>query len=67
MGFPDSVEGLKLCGYKYQRSAECRGCQAPIDWYVTPAGKKIPMNQDTAKPHWATCTVAGTFRRKAKA
>jgi hypothetical protein len=25
-------------------SATCRSCGAAIDWYETPAGKKMPMN-----------------------
>jgi hypothetical protein len=69
MAFPDSVEGLRLCGYEFQRQAICgatqpgRGCGVEIDWWVTPNGKKIPLDRGTAKPHWATCSAKEQFRK----
>jgi len=40
----------------------CRGCQAPIVWRRTEAGRWMPCNPD-GTPHWATCPKAEAFRR----
>jgi ribonuclease HI len=45
-------------------SAHCSGCQALIDWWITPREKKIPIDAGTFKPHWITCPNAKQFRRR---
>lgn len=66
-------------GFVYDNDAMCRGCRAPIEWWITPKGKKMPMSvveiKDESKvfpqpilrvirvPHWGTCPNAEDFRR----
>lgn len=57
-------------------SSKCRSCGAPIVWFKTSAGKKIPVDAATVEPedqqlqlprhvsHFATCPDADKFRRK---
>lgn len=76
----------------------CKGCNQPIVWAVTSAGKRIPLDpepdplkgrvflkgeeatvlrrldliraqiagEELYVPHWASCPVSATFRRKGK-
>ena len=74
MKFPATAEQLKASGYEYDNDARCRGCGEAIEWWITPAGKKMPMTVvctatihratgDVREPHWASCPAAGDFRR----
>lgn len=63
MSFPKTEEELEAAGYKFLNAARCRGCNASIEWWETPNGKKMPMNDDY-EPHWATCPSAPDFRKK---
>lgn len=68
MAFPKTLDEMKASGYKFDNTAECRGCGDPIEWWVTPNNKKIPMNamdkgSDAAIAHWTTCTEADSFRK----
>jgi hypothetical protein len=65
---------LKAAGYEYDNDATCRGCGEPIEWWITPKGKKMPMTviktatiqhatADVREPHWASCTARDQFRR----
>lgn len=54
-------------GYTLETSgARCSGCKAVIDWWVTPRGKKIPIDssKETFQTHFTTCPKVGQFRRK---
>jgi hypothetical protein len=44
---------LTAKGYRFRGHGVCasRICKARIDWYSTPAGKLIPLDTDTLKPH----------------
>lgn len=56
--FPDGV-----------KVSHCKGCQAPVAWGLTKAGKKNPFDFDlvAGKPttitHWSTCPKVDQFRR----
>jgi len=68
MPFPKTLDELKSAGYKYDNDATCRGCGDPIEWWITPNGKPIPMNSmdkgsDPAMAHWATCSERDCFRK----
>jgi hypothetical protein len=68
MAFPKIFDELKPAGYKFDGEGTCKGCGDEIEWWQTPSGKKIPMNQmakgsDAATPHWQTCTEADSFRK----
>lgn len=68
MAFPKTLNDMVPAGYTFDNSATCRGCGEDIEWWVTPTGKKIPMNEmphgsSTASAHWATCPEAPSFRK----
>lgn len=63
MAFPKTLDELRAAGYKFEGGADCKACKAPIEWWTTPKGKKIPMDHGTANPHWASCPNAQDFRR----
>ncbi|MGK2898591.1 MAG: hypothetical protein ACSLE9_07870 [Burkholderiaceae bacterium] len=47
------------------RQAVCKSCGEPVDWVITDAGKRAPMNLDGV-PHFATCPQANEWRRSRK-
>lgn len=68
MPFPKTLDELRATGYAFNGHGECRGCGDALDWYITPNGKKMPMNHmdkgtDPAVPHWTTCTERDSFRK----
>jgi hypothetical protein len=75
MAFPKTSSELAAAGYVYDGDGFCRGCKEPIEWWITPAGAKIPMDvkrlggtigSDVRESHWATCTSAEQFRLRQK-
>lgn len=69
MPFPQTLNELKAANYSFSDYATCRGCGADLEWWITPSGKKIPMDPMTsgdskAVPHWSTCSNADDFRKK---
>jgi hypothetical protein len=81
MAIPQNREDLMAMGYVFDNEAKCRGCGAPIEWWITPKGKKMPMSVKEVKdgegffakvtgwvrlPHWSDCEAADQFRRKSK-
>lgn len=44
MPIPESKGDLEKMGYVFDNEARCRGCEAPIEWWITPRGKKMPMS-----------------------
>ena len=77
MAIPNNSNDLKKAGYEYDGEGTCRGCGAPIEWWITPAGKKMPLStksigtlatgdwRQVLEPHWAVCPEADSFRRRA--
>jgi hypothetical protein len=71
MAFPANIIELEAQGYIRTNEASCRGCCAPILWYVTPNGSKLCMDPmpelDTpAISHWTTCPEREKFRKPRK-
>ena len=70
MPFPKTKVEMAEQGYKPTPGpATCRGCQKPIEFWLTPQGKNIPMDpmpaeDSPATSHFATCPVAHKFRGK---
>jgi len=70
MAFPKTKGEMITQGYKPAgTTALCRGCQARIEFWLTPQGKNIPMDpmpadDSTATSHFATCPQAGKFRSR---
>lgn len=44
-------------------ASKCRGCGAEIYWILTPVGKRMPVDPDRTS-HFATCPMAGKFRKR---
>ena len=71
MAFPKTFDDMRPAGYAFQNDGVCKGCGADIEWWLTPLGKKIPMDPmdrgvSPAKPHWSTCPEAESFRGGAR-
>lgn len=60
---------MMRAGYKYDNHSVCRGCRAEIEWWITPAGRKMPIDlmptgSSVWMPHHATCPDVASFRGK---
>jgi hypothetical protein len=76
MPVPNNSNDLKALGYVYDNDSHCRGCGAPIEWWITPKGKKMPLSavivgslaagnrKEILEPHWVSCPNADDFRKK---
>jgi len=71
MAIPNNRKDLEELGYVYTGEGLCRGCGAPMSWYTTPKGKKMPMSFvdddgeiEIIEPHWGVCPKAKDFRKK---
>jgi hypothetical protein len=77
MAIPDNSNDLRRAGYEYSNDSTCRGdgCGARIEWWLTPAGKRMPMSikivgslaegnrREVLEPHWTVCPAAKDFRK----
>lgn len=74
MKFPAESQELRAGGYEYSGDATCRGCGEPIEFWITPNGKKMPLsrvkvgeqlrqNVEKLEPHFASCPEADRFRK----
>jgi hypothetical protein len=43
MPLPEKKEALEAAGWVFDNEAKCSGCGAPVEWWITPNGKKMPM------------------------
>lgn len=71
MPFPRNRAEMIKQKYKPAPMAECRGCGALIEFWITPAGKNMPMDRmekddSPAITHFATCPKRDTFRKGAR-
>lgn len=69
--FPKNSTELKFRGYTKSGNTHCQACGAPIEFWVTPTGKRIPINAmpellTPAIAHWSTCTDPNRFRKAKK-
>jgi hypothetical protein len=67
MPFPTTIDEMRIAGYHFDNEAACRGCGARLEWWITPRGKKMPMDVDAegnCEPHWATCPNAKDFKKQ---
>jgi hypothetical protein len=67
--FPQDRHQLLRANYKRldQGGKTCNGCSAPIEWWKTTNGKKMPMNpmpedHSLATAHFSTCPNAKQFK-----
>ena len=67
MPFPTSTIDLQLAGYRFKDKGTCRGCGAPIEWWLTPRNANMPLDPKTMVPHWGSCPAREQFKKpKAK-
>lgn len=67
--FPKTRHELLRARYERMDTGgkRCSGCDAPIEWWKTTNGRRIPMDpmasdSAEAKAHWATCPNGKDFR-----
>jgi hypothetical protein len=70
-----SFEESTNANHEY-RIKRCRGCNAQVIWFETPAGSRMPVDAATVEPedfeldltrhisHFATCPDHAKFRKK---
>lgn len=66
MPFPQTLDELRAAGYRFDSHSHCAGCNAVIEWWITPTGKRMPMDvteEDEVQAHWASCPKAHQFRK----
>lgn len=74
INWPATSDELKKAGYEYDNDGVCRGCLSPIEWWLTPDGKRMPISVQKANnvlfdssekriSHFANCPEAKSFRR----
>ncbi len=64
MPFPRTEAELAEAGYEFENAGKCRACGAELAWYLTPAGKHMPLEEGTLEPHWSKCPAASHFRMR---
>lgn len=65
--FPATKAEAIRRGYKLSGCAKCKGCGVPLEWYVTPGGRWMPISDpSTFKPHWEECPNQAELRDKIK-
>ena len=64
--WPATSDQMREAGYHFDNEARCRWCEEMIEWWITPAGKKMPIkvkrtatilhaSPDVREPHFADC------------
>jgi len=66
MSFPTVKTQMAAAGYTFTGCGTCAGCLADIEWWITPANKKMPMDPMPAEDspavnHCSTCPDANRF------
>jgi hypothetical protein len=69
MNFPKNRREMIAQGYMPAGRDRCRVCPVTIEFWITPYGRRIPMNSmpsddSLAVSHYATCKEPERFRRK---
>ncbi len=78
MPIPEKKEDLLAAGWIFDNEAFCRGCGEPIEWWIMPNGRKMPMSvvelkkdknffaparELVRRSHFITCPEAASFRK----
>lgn len=75
--WPATGDELRDAGYRPSTPRSrgiCRSCEGPIVWALTPAGRKMPLEElpeiegqpPRFRPHFASCLAAEFHRRRNK-
>lgn len=74
MKWPATKEEMLDAGWLYTNDGTCRGCKAPIEWWISPNGRKTPINifcpedvifahEETRESHFRSCPERDRFRK----
>lgn len=65
---PGTRAGLEQAGYHKSGASKCKRCGAPIEWYQTPNGKKMPFEDVETEmlPHFSRCGKNGSAPPRAQ-
>ena len=68
LSFPKNSTAMRFHGYAKSGEGRCQACGMSLEWWLSPAGNRMPMNPmpDLLTPavsHFATCPDAKRFRR----
>lgn len=69
MPFPKTEAEFIQAGYIFDDDSggQCESCKRSIHWVTTPAGRKMPLDDNgdgTFTSHFATCDNPNRFRRR---
>jgi hypothetical protein len=73
MPMPKTRKALLAAGYRFSSNALCKGCEAHIEWWTTPAGNNMPMSAHLVEgceeliSHFVDCKNREQFRRAEQA
>lgn len=72
MAMPDTRHAMRRAGYKLISTSACKACAAPIEWWQTTNGKKMPFDVDSnedaaAVTHFGTCLNSKDFSGQGQA
>lgn len=61
MALPKTLDEMRAMGYKFQNHGVCKACGDDVEWWETPHGKTIPINEmdkgtSRAIAHWTVCS-----------
>lgn len=48
---PENRKEMLRAGYKFLNAGKCKRCQAPIEWWQTTHGSKVPFDPPAQTPH----------------
>lgn len=69
MPLPDTLPELQIAGYRHDGVGRCSRCDARMEWFVTPKGRRMPFSlkpgtETKYQAHFASCPFASHFRKK---
>jgi len=69
MPFLGTLAQMIAEGYRRSSYTKCRGCSRPMEWWLTPNKKRIPMDpmdlpDSPAISHFATCPESSRFKKE---
>ncbi len=66
MAYPKNADEAEKQGYRFKNPGRCRGCGVSVDWWETPNGKLLPIDDEaTFSAHWTNCPERDRFKKDA--
>jgi hypothetical protein len=74
MKWPATTNEMRAEGWQYDNDSVCRGCKAPIEWWISPKGRKTPINvvppedvlfsnEERRELHFSSCPERDWFKK----